>query len=201
MRRGTAAAAAALGAALAALLAGGDAAGAPTDARQQDAREPAVITPPPAAAATRIYRNERHGFGLSYPAEFLLDRATLPADGGGAEFWTADGSAGFAVYGGENASGRSIRDLFAEARANIAAQDGGRVTYTRLGTDWFVVSGVADGRIVYQRTVMGRGGRLVATLYVSYPEAEKARWDAAVTLMSRSFGFGFGGGGGGGGGR
>jgi hypothetical protein len=157
-----------------------------------------VITPPPAAAVTRTYRNERHGFGLSYPAEFVLDRATLPADGSGAEFWTADGSAGFAVYGGENAARRPLRDVLAEARANIAAQDGGRVTYTRLGTDWFVVSGVADGRIVYQRTVLGRGGRRVATLYVSYPEAEKARWDAAVTLMSRSFGFGFGGGGGGG---
>jgi hypothetical protein len=189
MRRGTAAAAA-FGAALAALLAGGDAAGAPADARQQDAREPAVIAPPPAAAATRTYRNERHGFGLVYPADFVLDRVTLPADGTGAEFWAADGGAGFAVYGGENAARRPLRDLLAEARANILAQGNGRVTYTRLGTDWLVVSGVADGRIVYQRTVLGRGGRRVATLYVSYPEAEKARWDAAVTPISCSFGFG-----------
>jgi hypothetical protein len=184
VRRRTASAAA-LGGALAVLVATVPGApGAPTDTAQREAAATAAV-----GAATRSYRSERYGFGLSYPAVFLLDEASVAADGTGAEFWTADGGAGFAVYGGENAARRPLRDLVAEARANILAQARGRVTYTRLDADWFVVSGVADGRIVYQRTVFGRGGRLLATLYISYPEAEKARWDAAVTLMSRSFGF------------
>ena len=154
--------------------------------------EPRSAQPDPGRDGTsrsQTYRNNRYGFSLTYPSVFLLDRATSPDDDG-AEFWTADARAGFAVFGGVNTSRQPLRDRFVEAQSNITAQDGGRVTYTRLGEVWFVVSGVGGGRIVYQRTVIGLGGRTVATLYISYPEDEKARWDTAVTLMSRSFGFG-----------
>jgi hypothetical protein len=75
----------------------------------------------------------------------------------------------------------------AGAPVSLFASNRGRVTYTRVGPDWFVVPGLVGDRIVYQRTVLSRGGRLVNTRYVSDPRAMKDQLDAAVTLMSRSF--------------
>jgi hypothetical protein len=144
---------------------------------------------PVEVTATGTYSDRRYGFSVTYPSEFALDRATLPRDGGSAEFWTADGRAGFTVYAAETTAPQTVSGLLAQARAAIAGQGGGVVTYVRIGDDWFVISGITDRRIVYQRTVLARGGRLAATLYVNYPESAKPRWDAAVSLMSHSFGF------------
>jgi hypothetical protein len=123
------------------------------------------------------------GYSLSYPSSFAPSSSS--PDGSGASFHTADGRAQFTVSAGPATPDESLSDLFAAARRETRA--GGRITYVRKGRDWFVVSGIVEGRIYYQRTVLAPACATMATLVIEYPTALRRSLDRAVAVMSHSF--------------
>ena len=133
------------------------------------------------------YRNPAWGFGLDHPAGFALDPESVPANGDSARFWAAGRQATAVVTGLRNSEGQSLAALLAEAERDIRDNAGGSVTYRRVTPDWFVLSGYIAGRIYYRRSLLTRGGAVIATLWIEFPPAFKPCLEAAVAIMSRSF--------------
>jgi hypothetical protein len=141
-----------------------------------------------ATATQQSYRNDRFGLAMTYPSDFVLDPASIPANGESARFWTADHRATAVVIGTRNGSGQSIQALMQEARRNILENGDSSITYTRQRDNWFVLSGFLDAnRIFYQRTLLARETGVVGTLWIEFPRALKPCFEAPVTLMSLSF--------------
>lgn len=141
--------------------------------------------------ATRSYVNQRFGFSLQYPPVFT-QQDPLPADGSGARFATANGSAWFLAYGRRHPPGPSLAEVLREEEA-LFQEPGATVTYRRRGESWFVLSGTREAtpggerRIFYYRVVVSRDATVTNVLRIDYPFARKLAFDDAVTLMSRSF--------------
>jgi hypothetical protein len=117
------------------------------------------------------YKNDRHGFTLSYPtAQFI---AFPPATPNGLQFVSKDGKARMLVGTLANFDGKSLKDY----RAFLLAESypGANVTYAPVRDTWFVVSGVQkDGTTAfYQRVNFVCGGKTINSWTVIFPDAQK----------------------------
>jgi len=117
------------------------------------------------------YKNERHGFTLSYPtAQFIAFPAATPD---GLQFQSKDGKARMLVGTLANFDGKSLADY----RNFVLTESypGAKVTYAPVRDTWFVVSGVrSDGTTAfYQRVNFVCGGRNINSWTVIFPDADK----------------------------
>ncbi|WP_431272792.1 hypothetical protein [Dankookia sp. P2] len=133
------------------------------------------------------YRNPAWGFGLDYPAGFVLDPESIPQNGDSVRFWAAGRRATAVVTGLRNPEHQSLAAVLAEAERDIGENGRGSVTYRRVTRDWFVLSGYLADRIYYRRSFLARGGAVIATLWIEFPRALKPCLEAAVATMSLSF--------------
>ncbi|TDH61276.1 hypothetical protein E2C06_17360 [Dankookia rubra] len=133
------------------------------------------------------YRNPAWGFAMDYPAGFVLDPGSVPENGDSARFWAAGGRATAVVTGLRNRDGQSLAAVLAEAERDIGENGRGSITYRRVTPDWFVLSGYLADRIYYRRSFLGRGGAVIATLWIEFPRELKPCLEAAVATMSLSF--------------
>ena len=154
---------------LAAILLGLSALGA---AAQQD----------PGAVAT--YRNERHGFSLSYPAGTFLAEPP-PGNDDGRVFVSRDGSARLLAGALANAEGLNLRDY--RSLVLQKSYQGAAIDYAPVSSTWFVVSGTRDGTMFYERVTFTCGGRLINSWAMLYPAAERRIYDRIVELIARSY--------------
>ena len=136
-----------------------------------------------AAAATderwSTYGNARFGVFADYPSSLFTVEDAPPENGDGQSFRTADGSAELAVYGSYNIDNETPEDYVAN-RVDLAG-----VSYKKIGRDFYVISGTRDASIFYRRCNFPNRD-VIACFHISYPEAEKAKWDAIVTRIARS---------------
>jgi len=117
------------------------------------------------------YRNERHGFSLTYPtSQFWAFPAATPD---GLQFVSKDGKARLLVGTLANFDGKKLADY----RNFVLTESypGANVTYAPVRDTWFVVSGVArDGTTAfYQRVNFVCGGRNINSWTVIFPDADK----------------------------
>jgi hypothetical protein len=133
------------------------------------------------------YRNPGWGFGLDYPASFVLDPNSVPENGDSARFWAAGREATAVVTGLRNGDRQSLAAVLAEAERDIAENGRGSITYRRVAPDWFVLSGYLADRIYYRRSFLARHGAVIATLWIEFPRELKPCLEAAVATMSLSF--------------
>jgi hypothetical protein len=131
------------------------------------------------------YNNARFGYSIEFPSDLLLMQ-TESDNGDGATFVSKNGSAEMRVWGQFNVLNRSVRDEYTEVlkRANT------NFTYKRLLKNGFAISGISGYRIYYQKTIYrpGKGG-VFYTFTIEYPAAERAKFDAAVQRIAKSFKF------------
>ena len=106
-----------------------------------------------------------------------------PANNDGRTFETTDGSAGFYVYGQHNALDEDLQTLFASDR-NLNSEE--NVTYSKMGPDWFVVSGLRGNTIFYRKKMLSSDG-VIRAFEIYYPRGLKLGFDDIVTRMARSF--------------
>ncbi len=150
------------------------------------AAAPAPVVAPVAAGADAwaVYLNPRFGTRIDYPVG-LFHALPPPDNGDGLSFATADGSARFLVFGQFN-----IDDL--DARAMMARdRDWGnydKVTYQSAGNGWYVLSGYSGSDIFYRKAVIDAAAGVVHVFEITYPQADRARFDPVVTRMAKSFG-------------
>ena len=136
--------------------------------------------------ATDTYRNERHGFSLSYPAgAFAPMPQQPPATGEGRVFVSRDGNARLLAGALPNADGASLRDY----RALVLQQSypGAALDYAPVGATWFVLSGTRDGMMFYERVTFTCGGRLINSWAMLYPAADRRLYDRIVEQVARSY--------------
>jgi hypothetical protein len=136
------------------------------------------------------YRNERHGFSMSYPAGTFAPQPTA-ADSEGRVFTSRDGNARLLAGALPNTDAVNLRDY----RSLVLQQSypGANIDYAPLGSTWFVVSGTREGVMFYERVTFTCGGRLINSWAMVYPAAERRVYDRIVEQVSRSYRAGEGG--------
>jgi hypothetical protein len=138
-----------------------------------------------ASAATQerwtTYANPRFGTTISYPADLFPQRDPPPENGDGQAFRSRDGRARLAVWGGYNVSSDTPESYL----QSIVKPE--NVTYRRVTANYFVVSGLRDGDIYYQRcNFAAKPDDIIHCFVATYPTADKAAMDAIIPRLSQS---------------
>ncbi len=117
------------------------------------------------------YKNDRHGFTLTYPSARLT--AFPPATPDGLQFVSKDGKARVLAGTLANFDGKSLQDY----RTYLLNETypGAKITYAPVRDTWFVLSGIkSDGTTAfYQRVNFVCGGKNINSWTVVFPDAEK----------------------------
>jgi len=130
------------------------------------------------------YHNERFGFRLEYPANlFRVERTTEAGDG--RVFAAREGQARLlvgALRNDDHHSARSYQDFL--TRNSYADY---KITYRPLGDDWLVLSGEADGKVVYEKAIFSCGGQLISSFAMLYPADQRDQFEPIVARVANSF--------------
>jgi hypothetical protein len=128
------------------------------------------------------YSNPRFGTTVDYPADLFAVAEQPSENGDGQVFHTADGRAELMVYGTNNID-HERPEVYVPRHVNLAD-----VSYKKMGSDFYVVSGTRGATIFYERCNFPNDD-VLNCFSISYPATEKAAWDAIVTRISRSLRF------------
>jgi hypothetical protein len=132
----------------------------------------------------KTYVNARYNYSISYPEGILIPQGEAD-NGDGQKFLSKDGRAELRVFGFQSLDG-SLADAYQAAQLYRKEESARHVvTYKVLRKDWFVVSGLADGRIFYLKTFLK--GPVFKSLVFEYDESQKAAFDPVTTRISHSF--------------
>jgi len=102
--------------------------------------------------------------------------------GDGQIFKDAEGQVKLICWAGWNSvEKKPINVLYIKAQQEI----GSRVTYEYMGKNFFVVSGIKDGKIVYQKTIKNK--TITATFILTYPKSSSAVFNPLVGDIAKSF--------------
>lgn len=127
------------------------------------------------------YANHRYGYVVAWPKKFLQPGGESDS-GDGQRFRSRDGSAEMACWGVFH---EVIGNSLAEAYSEAAGEPGAQVTYKHLGKDFFVLSGIREGKIFYRKTI--RAGDVEASFELVYSPALKDAFDPIVKDVSGGF--------------
>lgn len=144
----------------------------------------ASASPAVAASAERIYVNEKYGYQIAYPADFIAHGA--PDAGDGQRFTSPRNDAQLLVFTspcvkGESASPYDFVLMHSrEQRAGKLA-----LTYNRHGKNFAVVSGTIGTRIFYRKLLIL--DQWCTQFSFEYERSRKERYDAATVGIAASF--------------
>lgn len=136
--------------------------------------------PPPKELEYIRYENPAYGYSLAYP-DTLFGPVQTVGEGRGMEFSTSDSTSRILVFADEESS----QDDFEEQYQSALLQPEGRVMYRARESSWYIVSGLVDERVFYEKSVLSDG--VLRTLRVEYPADRRAYFDAVTAVMSASF--------------
>jgi hypothetical protein len=125
------------------------------------------------------YANPRFGAAADYPADLFTVKDAPPENGDGQTFRTADGRGELSIYGSYNIDGERPEPY---VQRHVSLSD---VTYKKISADFYAVSGTRGGTIYYERCNFPNND-VLSCFYISYPAAEKAKWDPIVTRIGQS---------------
>jgi hypothetical protein len=131
------------------------------------------------------YHNDRFGTTIDYPPEIFPVRERAPVNDDGRAFDSADKKARFVTNGAWNTEDDAIEDLFATEQ-KFLVDDGVKVTYAKVGDDWFVVTGVKGDEIYYERFLLSYQNQIINKFHIEYAASKRALYDPIVSRMARS---------------
>jgi hypothetical protein len=132
----------------------------------------------PVEARPVTYTNARFGTSVTFPDEVFSRKMAAPANGDGMSWTSADG-ASLAVFGSNNVLEQSPKELADQVSLGL------KVTYSRIGKDWAVLSGFDGGLVFYERFEFGASGAIHSVL-ITYPAEKKAVYDLLVGPIADS---------------
>jgi hypothetical protein len=150
-----------------------------------------VATPSAAAAEAHVwerYTNVRFAFSICYPKDFLVAQGESD-NSDGQRFLSKDGQVELRAYGSYDLSDdqdrrRALKSEFARERG-WWEKEGVEITYERLKSDRFVRSGIHDGKVRYQLSVLF--GDIFKSLHLEYPVSRKSEIDPLVDQLVACF--------------
>jgi hypothetical protein len=132
----------------------------------------------------RVYHNVRFDYSISYPANVLIPQGEA-VNRDGQRFMSRDGRTEMLVYGSHNSLDQTLGQVYDEEISRSPAHPNRTVTYQVLKRDWFVLSGIEDGRVFYQKTFLRNG--VFKTFRIVYDQSDKNEFDPITTRVANSF--------------
>lgn len=135
-------------------------------------------------SGTIAYTNPKFGFSLIVPGEIFVPGNTRNPEVGA--LWNGrDGQARLLAVAGQNASGETLPAYRQFVMQQTYA--GATFDYTPVRDTWFVLSGRKDGQMFYERITFACEGRYIYGWQLTYPIAERQRYDRIVEAIHRSY--------------
>ncbi|MDX8529723.1 hypothetical protein RFM41_10245 [Mesorhizobium sp. VK25A] len=135
-----------------------------------------------ALAKPFTYVNARFGTVCAFPDQIFTERMPEPENGDGLEWHSTDG-ASVACYGSYNALGDTPKSLVENEKSS--PESGEKITYSKAGKNWAVLSGTKGDKIFYRRSVFGKEDA-IHSVFIEYPAALKAKYDPLVGAIAAS---------------
>lgn len=157
---------------LAALLLAGAAAG------------PVAAAPSGRTLGWETYANARYGFSIAYPPG-LFKPSGAAENESGRLLVTADGRARLLIGALPNTDGLDLRTYRDFVKSET--YPGARIDYAPVGRNWFVLSGTRGDDHFYQWVTLVCGGRVINSWAMTYPDAERRRYDPIVAPIAKTF--------------
>ncbi len=135
-----------------------------------------------ALAKPFTYVNARFSTVCTFPDQIFTRQMPEPENGDGLEWRSADG-ASVACYGSYNALDETPDSLVENEKTS--PEPGEKVTYSKTGKNWAVLSGTKGDSIFYERSLFGKED-VVHTVFIQYPATLKAKYDPLVGAIAGS---------------
>ena len=133
-----------------------------------------------AIAGQQTYVNDRFGTSIAYPDDVFTKRM-LPPENGDGQSWQAPDGATLLAFGRYNVSNETPKSIVAAAKKDSSR----KVTYSKSGKDWAVLSGIETGSIFYERYLFGKDD-VIHTVVIGYPPELAKKYDALVGPIAKS---------------
>ena len=130
------------------------------------------------------YRNARYGFAITYPPGLFQPAESGESDSGRL-FQSNDGRARLLVGALANGDGLDLKAYRAFVKSET--YPGARFDYEPVGRAWFVLSGTRGEDHFYQWVTFLCGGKLINSWAMTYPAAERRRYDPIVEAVAKTF--------------
>ncbi|TDB53146.1 MULTISPECIES: hypothetical protein [Bacillaceae] len=138
-----------------------------------------VTTKKPQSPGYTEYVNSRYGFSIQYPSEF--ETQPPPTNGDGAVFYSDEVK--ITAYAGHTniiQPNETVMTYYDEELNQIS-----NIAYKRQKDNWYVISYVENGMIVYKKFFFG--DVVSNTFIITYPAEKKAEYDALVNHVVKTF--------------
>ena len=131
-----------------------------------------------------VHQNARYGFSISYPASLFAIEKTSEA-GDGHIFYAAKLDARLlagVLVNQDDHSPASYLDFIANR-----SYPGYTISYRKLGSSWFALSGQNGEKIFYEKVQFSCSGRLISSFAVIYPISSRTVINPVIERMEDSF--------------
>lgn len=133
-----------------------------------------------ATAKPFTYVNARFGQSCTFPDDIFDNAMPEPENGDGQQWLSADG-ASLTCSGIYNVDNDTPKGFVPQA----STEPGSKVTYSKTGKNWAVISGTRDGKIFYERRLFGKDD-VIRTVWIEYPATLKAKYDPLIGAIAAS---------------
>ncbi|TPL51334.1 hypothetical protein [Mesorhizobium sp. B2-4-6] len=135
-----------------------------------------------ATAKPFTYVNARFGQSCTFPDEIFDRPMPEPENGDGQQWLSADG-ASLTCSGIYNVDNDTPQGFVAQEKAST--EPGYKITCSKTGKNWALLSGTKEGRIFYERRLFGKDD-VIRTVWIEYPAALKTKYDPLVASVANS---------------
>lgn len=125
------------------------------------------------------YENSRYGYSVSYPSNIFTPQE-VSGNGDGREFIARNNDARFSIWANYNALNETPQTMAINMEEDCHA----RASYRVIRANMVVISCQYRGTIYYKKTMIR--GDLLTQFSMTYPAANRTKWDAIHTRIARS---------------
>ena len=133
-----------------------------------------------AHSAMQQYCNARFAFCIDYPSNFVMQAA--PENDDGRTFKSKNGLVKMLAYGSNNSLMEKLETRF---NAESSSSDTRKVMYRLFKPDFFVISGVENKKVFYQKVLFKNDE--YKTFLITYPLSQKKTYDSITAKIAASF--------------
>lgn len=144
----------------------------------------ALLAPPVFAQNWGHYDNDRYGYSLDIPPDYLGQGES--DNGDGQEFLRVRGAQRLTVWGGLLGAANADFEAEVDWRMAQAEADGWNLTYQATTPEWASFSAIKGGRVLYQRMILLCDRQSYAAFRAQYSRREVANMNVVIETLVRS---------------